>query len=175
MTIRPATDSDADAIAHVWHDAWGDGHTGNVPDGLLAHRRPEHFAARAAERVAHSWVAEVDGEVVGFVTVEGDELEQIFVLSSARGTGVATDLLRTGTEAIAAGGHDVAWLAVVAGNARARAFYERQGWVDAGPLEYEAGTDDGTFVVPCRRYEIRVAAASRGRREARPPSARWSR
>ena len=152
-SIRPAAEGDAPAIARVWHEAWGDGHVGHVPDGLLAHRRPEHFAARAAERVAHSWVAEVVGEVVGFVTVDGDELEQIFVLASARGTGVATELLRTGTDAIRAAGHDVAWLAVVAGNARARAFYERQDWVDAGPLAYEAGTDDGTFVVPCRRYE----------------------
>ncbi|HEV7721510.1 MAG TPA: GNAT family N-acetyltransferase [Iamia sp.] len=152
-SIRPATDDDAAAIARVWHEAWGDGHTGHVPDGLLEHRHPEHFASRAAERVAHSWVAEVDDEVVGFVTVEGDELEQIFVLAPARGSGVATDLLRTGQDAIRQAGHDVAWLAVVAGNARARAFYERQGWVDAGPLEYEAGTDGGTFVVPCRRYE----------------------
>lgn len=69
MTIRPATDDDAAAIAHVWYEAWGDGHTGHVPDGLLAHRRPSHFAARASERVDHSWVAEVDGAVVGFVTV----------------------------------------------------------------------------------------------------------
>jgi ribosomal protein S18 acetylase RimI-like enzyme len=157
-SIRPAREDDASAIARVWHEAWGDGHRGHVPAGLLAHRRPEHFAARAAERVPHSWVAEVDGEVVGFVTVEGDELEQIFVLASARGTGIATDLLHTGTDAIAAAGHDVAWLAVVAGNARARAFYERQGWVDAGPLAYEAGTDEGTFVVPCRRYEASLGS-----------------
>src|SRR6185369_17412148 len=71
-STRPAREDDAPAIAHVWHEAWGDGHTGHVPDGLLAHRHPEHFAARAAERVPHSWVAEVDGGVVGFVTVEGD-------------------------------------------------------------------------------------------------------
>jgi hypothetical protein len=32
-----------------------------------------------------------------------------------------------------ANGHRKAWLAVVAGNARARAFYERAGWVDEGP------------------------------------------
>lgn len=86
-TIRPATGRDAAAIAHVWHAAWGDGHAGHVPDGLLAHRRPEHFAARAAGRVDHSWVAEVD----------------------------------------------------------------------AGPFAYEAGTDEGTFVVPCHRYEVRTA------------------
>lgn len=155
-TIRPAGPADAAAIARVWHAAWGDGHTGHVPDALLAHRTPAHFATRAVDRVDRSWVGVADGEVVGFVTVEGDELEQLFVLAAARGTGLAADLLRTGQEAIRAAGHEVAWLAVVAGNARARAFYARQGWVDTGPLAYEAGTDEGTVVVPCRRYEVRL-------------------
>lgn len=153
-SIRPAEESDAEAIGRVWHRAWADGHEGHVPDGLLAHRRPEHFAARAAERVPHSWVATGDdGAVVGFVTVEGDELEQIFVAAEARGTDVARSLLATGVEAIGAAGHGVAWLAVVEGNARARAFYEREGWADAGDLAYQAGTDDGPLTVPCRRYE----------------------
>ena len=50
-------------------------------------------------------------------------------------------------------GHDVAWLAVVAGNARARSFYERMGWRDEGGFDYEAAVEDGTTVsVPCRRY-----------------------
>lgn len=154
--IRHADDGDAEAIGAVWFGAWRDGHEGNVPDGLLAHRRPEHFAARAADRVSHSWVAVDEADaVVGFVAIDGDELEQIFVAAEARGTDVASSLLDTGVEAIRTAGHDTVWLAVVAGNARARAFYEREGWVDAGELAYEAGTDDGPFTVPCRRYELR--------------------
>ena len=42
-----------------------------------------------------------------------------------------------------------AWLAVVAGNARARAFYRRRGWADEGPFEHRA---PGGFTVPCHRY-----------------------
>jgi putative acetyltransferase len=41
---------------------------------------------------------------------------------------------------------------VNAGNARARAFYERRGWRDEGDVEYPAATAAGTFVVTCRRY-----------------------
>jgi hypothetical protein len=48
--------------------------------------------------------------------------------------------------------HSKTWLAVVAGNARARAFYERTGWHDEGPFDYAAATDDGPIAVPCRRY-----------------------
>ena len=37
-------------------------------------------------------------------------------------------------------------------------FYEREGWRDAGHLDYQAPIDGGTVTVSCRRYElIRVA------------------
>ena len=51
---------------------------------------------------------------------------------------------------------DRAWLAVAAGNARARRFYERSGWRDAGAFDYAAEIAGGTIAVPCRRYERRL-------------------
>jgi ribosomal protein S18 acetylase RimI-like enzyme len=53
---------------------------------------------------------------------------------------------------VRANGYSKAWLAVVAGNARARAFYERTGWRGEGPFDYAAATEDGPIAVPCRRY-----------------------
>ena len=54
---------------------------------------------------------------------------------------------------------DRAWLAVVAGNARARRFYERNGWSDVDPFDNPAWTTSGaTIPVPARRYEKRVTA-----------------
>ena len=43
---------------------------------------------------------------------------------------------------------------MVAGNARAWAFYEREGWAVAGAFAYQAQTDGGPIEVPCRRYTI---------------------
>jgi putative acetyltransferase len=57
---------------------------------------------------------------------------------------------------VAATAHDVAWLAVAIGNARARAFYEKAGWTNAEDLPYEVVALGETFVSPCRRYEKRV-------------------
>ena len=152
--IRPATPDDVDAVAHVWHDAWFDGHAGNVPDELLAHRNPEAFIRRTRDRIDSMWVAEHDGAVVGFTVVHGDEVDQLFVDRSARGTGVAAALLRQAEDAIRSAGHGIAWLAVVPGNSRARAFYEREGWRDAGTFVLPADTADGTIEVPSHRYEI---------------------
>ena len=50
-------------------------------------------------------------------------------------------------------GHAVAWLEVMERNARARRFYEREGWRDTGPLTGIAETPAGTFDIAARRYE----------------------
>lgn len=154
FAVRKATPGDTEAIARIWHTGWNDGHLGHVPPGLLPFRKEEHFAARARERIESMWVAESGGRPVGFVVVKGDEVEQLFVDRAARGTGVAAMLLRTGEEAIRRAGHRRAWLAVVAGNRRARAFYSRLGWRDSGAFTYMAETVAGPFAVPSHRYEI---------------------
>ncbi|AUH44677.1 GNAT family N-acetyltransferase [Streptomyces sp. CMB-StM0423] len=151
-TLRPARPGDAAAVARLWESAWRDAHLGHVSDALVAMRTPESFAARAAARVPETAVAEVGGEIAGFVTAGGDEVEQLFVAAEHRGTGVAALLLAEGERRVAAAGHERVWLAVVTGNARARRFYARQGWMDEGPLDYQAEGEDGPVTVPCHRY-----------------------
>jgi predicted cupin superfamily sugar epimerase/ribosomal protein S18 acetylase RimI-like enzyme len=161
--IRPATADDAAAVARVWESGWRDGHLGHVPESLVRARTPESFRARAAERVADTAVAEVDGEVAGFVMVVGDEVDQVYVGAGHRGTGVAGLLLAEAERLVAAGGHAQAWLAVATGNARARRFYQRQGWTDDGAFEHEAPLNDGASIaVDCHRLV----------KDLRPPLAR---
>ncbi|MFI9814291.1 GNAT family N-acetyltransferase [Saccharothrix variisporea] len=155
VEIRPATVADVPAVARVWHSGWADGHLGHVPDELVRARTPESFAQRAADLVARTAVAVVDGEVAGFVMVEGDEVEQVYVSADHRGAGVADVLLAEAERRVAAH-HDTAWLAVVAGNTRARRFYERHGWTDSGPFVHQA---PGGIAVPAHRYVKRLPEA----------------
>lgn len=150
--LRPATPADAPAVATIWHLGWRDGHLGFVPDELLAARTSTLFDQRAGERVADTTVLAVDDAVAGFVMVVEDEVEQVYVAADHRGAGVANVLLDEAERQVAATGHGVAWLAVVAGNARARAFYQRQGWVDEGLFDYAASGPNGPISVPCHRY-----------------------
>ena len=152
VTIRPARAEDARDVAEIWRLGWQDGHLGLVPQELVDVRTEASFAKRASERIADTTVATVDGTVVGFVMVDDDEVEQVYVAAAARGTGVAKALLDDAERQVRANGHGKAWLAVVAGNARARAFYERAGWVDEGGFDYAAASEDGPIAVPCRRY-----------------------
>ena len=151
--IRPAEARDADAVGEVWSTSWRDGHIGHVPDALVVVRTDESFRRRAESRVPDTTLAEVAGEVAGFVMVADDELEQVYVAADHRGTSVAARLMEAGESMVAGRGFAVAWLAVVDGNARARRFYERCGWSNAGPLEYVV-EDRGTVLeVPTLRYE----------------------
>jgi ribosomal protein S18 acetylase RimI-like enzyme len=159
VTLRPATPADADAIAGIWYHGWRDGHTGCVPDSLLPHRRPEHFRQRVPQRLPSTTVATVDGRVAGFVTLRDDEVEQFYVADYARGTGVAAALMRH-AEAALSTRYAVVWLGVVEQNARARRFYEKCGWSDAGPFDYQAEIPGGTIPVPCRRYEKRLTGST---------------
>ncbi|OXM51680.1 GNAT family N-acetyltransferase [Amycolatopsis alba] len=152
LTIRPATPADADAVAKIWYHGWQDGHLGNVPDALVRVRTRESFRERASDHVCDTTVAEVTGEVAGFVMVAGEEVEQVFVSSDHRGSGVAGALLAEAERLVRDGGHSCAWLAVAPGNARARRFYERCGWVDEGLFDNQAFGPDGPISVPCHRY-----------------------
>ncbi len=157
--LRPATTADVDAIADLFHRGWHDVHPGLVPDGLTERRTPAAFHDRVEQRVAdtdETTVAEVDGRVAGFVMIAGSEAEQVYVDRAFRGAGIATILLTEAERQIAAGGHDVAWLAVVRGNDRAQAFYARQGWVDEGDLDYPVSALGEEFISPCRRLTKRV-------------------
>jgi GNAT superfamily N-acetyltransferase len=149
IRLRQSTVEDTPAVASIWYHGWRDGHLGHVPEAVAAVRTKASFGVRAADRITDTTVATVDGVVAGFIMVVGDEVEQVYVHSSYRGSGVATALLDEAERQVAAGGHDRCWLAVVGGNVRARRFYERQGWVDEGPFDYHAASG---MVVPAQRY-----------------------
>ncbi|HEY6799739.1 MAG TPA: GNAT family N-acetyltransferase [Agromyces sp.] len=155
ISIRPAVDADADRIADVWEAGWRDAHLGRVPDALLQARTTATFASRARSNIPKTLVALVDETVAGFVVVTADEVEQIYVDADHRGSGIAPELLVAAERAIAAAGFPSAWLAVVAGNERARRFYDRNGWTDEGEFIYRATVEHGVIDVPCHRYTKR--------------------
>jgi GNAT superfamily N-acetyltransferase len=152
LALRAARHEDAPAIAAIWESAWRDAHLGHVPDELVAIRTPESFRTRAAVLVPDATVAVVGDEIAGFVSLNGDEVEQVFVAAAHRGSGIADALMADAEDRLRAAGHRTAWLAVVGGNARARRFYERLGWSDAGPYAHDAPGPDGPIRVPAHRY-----------------------
>jgi ribosomal protein S18 acetylase RimI-like enzyme len=152
IVVREARPDEAPVVARIWHAGWPDGHLGHVPQELVAIRDAADFATRATARIGDVIVADEGGEVAGFVMLHGDEVEQVYVAERFRGQGIADALLGDAERRIREAGFERAWLAVVAGNARARRFYERSGWVDEGPITYLAPGPDRLVEVPAHRY-----------------------
>ena len=172
LALRQAERPDIAAIAAIWHAGWVDGHLGHVDSRLVEARTPASFLARAERCVRHTTVAATSSscdpgsDVAGFVTVVEDEVEQIYVDAQHRGSGCAGLLLRAAELQIAGAGMPSAWLAVVAGNDRARSFYEKHGWTDAGPTVYMAAGArdlDARIPVTAHRYEKQLDHVGRSR------------
>jgi putative acetyltransferase len=128
FTLRPYTAADEDAAIELWRRTW-------------AHHFPHiDFNARVAwwrERwraelvpVAHIIVAEQDGALIGFVTVDPKTryLDQLVVAPEHWGTDAARTLLDE-AKRLSPAGLD---LLVNKDNARAIRFYEKHGFVYAG-------------------------------------------
>ncbi|MFC9558537.1 GNAT family N-acetyltransferase [Agromyces sp. NPDC056965] len=152
LELRPATASDAGDIARIWREGWLDAHLGHVPRELVEARTADSFAARAAGAIASTIVATRADAVAGFVMIVEDQVDQLYLDRSARGGGVGAALLGEAERRVIASGHAHAWLAVASGNAPARRFYERQGWIDDGPFVHGAPVSGGVIDVDCHRF-----------------------
>ncbi len=155
--VRPAVPADAPGIARVHVDSWRETYTGLVPERYFSERAFERRKAwwlqnlSAESPAGPVWVAERDDRIVGFASAGpaiGPDAEKgyaparalqlftIYLLASEHGTGAGRALL----EGVI--GDQPAQLWVATANARARAFYERNGFhVDGG--EYVDPDIDG--------------------------------
>jgi len=147
IVLRPAVADDAAALADVHVRAWQAAYPGLMPqdflDGLDVGARTEGWRRAIDERADGSTVlvATVGGAPAGFVgfgAARDDDAEGIGEVVAINidplrwGGGIGSALLVAAHEGLAAAGYASAILWVVPGNARARRFYERHGWVDDG-------------------------------------------
>jgi ribosomal protein S18 acetylase RimI-like enzyme len=123
ITLRPATIDDAPAVAELFT---------HTRDACMSHLPKLHTADedRAWMRnvvFEHCdvWVAEVDGRLAGFVALEGDLLEHLYVRPDLHRRGIGSTLLAKARE-LRPGGFRL-W--VFQQNAQARRFYESHGLV----------------------------------------------
>jgi GNAT superfamily N-acetyltransferase len=156
VPLRAATTSDAERLARAVHDEL-DGYRSFAPQGWT----PPSVSAEVAnlrgllgdERV---WclLAEAAGQVVGQITflpavravrpVDDPalaHLRNLFVRRDRWGTGLAGALHAAAVEAARERGFAQMRLFTPAAHARARRFYEREGWVAAGDEFHDPGPD----------------------------------
>jgi ribosomal protein S18 acetylase RimI-like enzyme len=152
--IRVAEARDADEIAEV--------HTIAMREAMpyLPHLHTDaetrSWVAEVVLPRQEVWVAEAGGRVVGVAALEGEMLQQLYILPGYQGRGIGSDLLALAKSRRP----DGLRLYAFQRNTRARAFYERRGFV-AIAFGDGSGNEEGE---PDVLYEWRRKAGG-GRRE----------
>jgi diamine N-acetyltransferase len=154
MNHREAIAADLPAIDRVFRTSFCEtfAHLYSPEDlaAFLAKFAPEAWADEFADPRYRFHVAEVDGEVVGYVKlgpsalpIETDkraiELRQIYVLQDHLGTGIAPALTNWAIHEALRQGFEELYLTVYVDNHRARRFYDRYGFEAIGRYDFMVG------------------------------------
>lgn len=121
--LRPATSSDHDAIAQIWH---GSASLPNVGPPVMP--TIDELRQRVDDAIAAGWVvtiAEQNGAIVGFAAIKLQEaiLDQLFVRPDQIGSGLGRALFQNCLEQMPEG----FTLHTASSNDNARRFYEKAG------------------------------------------------
>jgi len=143
-SLRIATVQDAYAIATVHVRAWQYGYRDQMPadylDSLSVGKRARMWVEILLNErdAARTWLGMWGSDAVGFVSAGpcrdtdlepgSGEVYALYVLPTSWNTGLAPNLLHAAEQFLASRGYREATLWVLDSNARARHFYEREGW-----------------------------------------------
>ncbi|MED5619779.1 GNAT family N-acetyltransferase [Ideonella sp. BN130291] len=154
LAFRTATADDALCLGVLGTQVFLDTYaTGGIRPSLarevLAHFSTEAMARLLAAPDTVLLLAESQAHLVGFAQLAPGkgharvqarapvELARLYVQEPFTGRGVGRALLQQAEARMAAQGADVMWLTAWVGNARALAFYPRQGYREQGVTSYE--------------------------------------
>jgi GNAT superfamily N-acetyltransferase len=144
LSIREATDADAERIASIHVRAWQHAYRGQLSDEYLDGLDPAERLSQTRSTISDSppafrvWVGESAGRVAGFAVTgpsqdaDADaktaEVYAIYLEPERVGTGDGRTLFEHAIADLRGRGFHTATLWVLATNERARRFYERAGW-----------------------------------------------
>jgi ribosomal protein S18 acetylase RimI-like enzyme len=154
LKFRDATAGDLPAIDRVFRRSFCDtfAHLSHPDDlaAFFAKFGPDAWAGEFADPRYRFRVAEVEGEIVGYLKlgpsalpIETDkravELRQIYVLKQHHGSGIAAALSDWAIDEARRRGFEELYLTVYVDNHRARRFYDRYGFEAVGRYDFMVG------------------------------------
>ena len=169
FAIRPATPDDAPALAALGRatfiETFVNGFGIPYPPEDLEPFLDQTFSeattrARLIDPDHRYWVAERDGEILGFANTgrcglphpdaraSHAELHRLYVSKGAQGLGVGTALLKVALDWMEANTDGPLWIGVWSGNEKAQKLYAAYGFEKAGEYQYPVGAwRDDEFIL----------------------------
>lgn len=155
-TIRRADIADAEHLADLsratFVAAFEDLYS---PDDLRAYLKGAYDVEKTRRELADPsvavWLAERDGEAIGYVqvgpcdlphaevTAQCGELKRVYLMPAAQGGGVGSRLMAVALNWLERDGPRRIWIGVWSGNRAARRLYERMGFAKAGEYYFKVG------------------------------------
>ena len=164
VSTRRAVPADAEALAALGRRTFSDKFGAMYPPADLAAflakaYSAEKFARDLANPAQAAWVAERDGEAVGYatagpcglphpdVTADCGELYKLYVRQDAQGSGLGARLMETVLDWLGERFPGRHWLGVWSENFGAQRFYHRYGFGKVGEYVFQVGeTGDHEFI-----------------------------
>ena len=162
--VRDAVVADVDDLARIQLTTWRTAYAGLIPDDVLAGLSEAEHRERWASRLpvaSRAFCLVAGSPVVGFVSGghlgDGPEIYALYVAPAAWRRGAGRSLLAAGVARLRDAGATTAGLWVLRDNARARSFYEAQGWAPTGESRLE---EMHGVALPVVRYATRLMAGT---------------
>lgn len=168
VSIRDATPEDARELSRfaraIFDETFSAGNDAADMEAYMSEAyTPDRQRAEIEAPECSTLLVEHGDELIGFAQlcrgaapacVMGEspmEVKRFYVGTSWHGRGVARALFESVLERARAQGADTLWLGVWAPNARAIAFYRRNGFIEVGTQIFQLGSDAQTDLVMSRR------------------------
>jgi putative acetyltransferase len=129
VRIRPFSVADQQAVLEIWLEASKVGHPFLAPDDLT---RQQALVAEVYLPNSETWVAEIEGRIVGFIGLLESFIGGLFVAPDAHGKGIGRHLI--------VHAHHLKGpltVEVYADNPIAPSFYRRCGFIEIGRKEHD--------------------------------------
>lgn len=158
FSIRTADSNDASTLARVAESTFRATFTAtNSAEDMALHCRNSFSEELQLSEILDpdmvNLLCEREGELIGFAQLRwgkppacvrskrAGEIQRLYVIESAHGTGVAQALMSACTEQLQSRNSDTVWLGVWEKNPRAIAFYRKIGFVEVGEHIFPLGED----------------------------------
>jgi ribosomal protein S18 acetylase RimI-like enzyme len=166
VRLRRARPEDATSLATLAESTFraafaADNNPGDMDTYCATAFSPAIQWAQIADASIDTLVVEADGALVAYAQLRPGppadqilsdpiELWRFYVMPALHGSGLAQQLMAAAFEAARARGAVTMWLGVWERNVRARAFYRKHGFTDAGSHTFLLGSDRQTDLIMIR-------------------------